>query len=104
MWRRSCARGAVTVLSLMGGKSRGVGAARRFVVGQFDHQKLDVGRVSLEAMVAGERIARGLPRGYAGLGDQLRRALSGAYLQTTEAIARRGRDRACRLRIARAEA
>ena len=71
---------------------------------QFDHQRLDVGRVSLEAVVRGEAMVRALPRGYAGLGDQLRRALSGAYLQTTEAIARRGRDRAMRLRVARAEA
>ena len=70
----------------------------------FDHQRLDVGRAGLKALVLGEAMARELPRGYAGLGDQLRRALSGAYLQTTEGIVRRGRDRAMRLRVARAEA
>ena len=71
---------------------------------QFDHQRLDVGRVALEALVRGEQAARALPRGYACLADQLRRALTSTYLNTTEAIARRGRDRAMRLRIARAEA
>ncbi len=38
------------------------------------------------------------------MADQLRRALQGAYLQTTEAAARSGADRLSRFRCARAEA
>jgi four helix bundle protein len=70
----------------------------------FDHRQLDVGRVSLEALVRGEKIAKELPRGYGCLADQMRRALASTYLNTTEAIARRGGDRKMRLRIAKAEA
>ena len=70
----------------------------------FDHRQLDVGRVSLEALVRGEKVAKALPRGYACLADQMRRALASTYLNTTEAIARRGVDRKMRLRIAKAEA
>jgi len=71
---------------------------------QFDHHRLDAFHVALEALVQGEALARALPRGYGELGDQLRRALSGAYLQTTEAAARSGADRLSRFRCARAEA
>jgi four helix bundle protein len=71
---------------------------------QFDHHRLDAFHVALEALVQGEALARALPRGYGELGDQLRRALSGAYLQTTEAAARTGADRLSRFRCARAEA
>ena len=70
----------------------------------FDHERLDVGRVMLEAAVRGIRIAEALPRGYGPLADQLKRALQGAWLQSTEAIARSGKDRQCRVRVARAEA
>ncbi len=70
---------------------------------RFAHSRLDVHRVLLEALVLGDRIVRQLPRGSAPLGDQLRRALLGAYLQTTEAAAREGADRKNRFRIARAE-
>jgi four helix bundle protein len=71
---------------------------------QFDHQRLDVGRVELEVLVRGQKLAKGLPTGYGSLADQLRRALVSMYLNTAEAIARKGRDRAMRLRIARGEA
>ena len=71
---------------------------------EFDHHRLDAFHVALDALVAGEQIARSLPRGYGKLGDQLRRALQGAYLQTSEAAARTGADRLARFRAARAEA
>ena len=70
----------------------------------FDHHRLDAFHVALEALVQGDAIARSLPRGYGTLADQLRRALQGAYLQTTEAAARSGADRLSRFRCARAEA
>jgi len=70
----------------------------------FDHERLDLGKVMLEAAVRGIRIAEALPRGFGPLADQLKRALQGAWLQSTEAIARSGKDRQCRVRVARAEA
>jgi four helix bundle protein len=77
------------------------GPERRWL---FDHHRLDAWHVALEALVLGEKIAKTVPRGYSGLVDQLRRALGGAYTQTTEAAARTGADRLARFRIARAEA
>ena len=68
------------------------------------HHSLDAFGVILEALRLGDAIARELPRGYAKLSDQLRRALLGAYLQFTEGAAREGADRNSRLRCARAEA
>ena len=76
-------------------------STRRWV---FDHHRLDAHAVALEALVLGEKITKKLPRGYSTLADQLRRALQGAYLQTTEAAARTGADRIARFRNARAEA
>ena len=70
----------------------------------FDHERLDAFHVALDALVIGDALGRALPRGYATLGDQLRRALSGAYLQTSEGAARSGADRMNRFRVARAEA
>ena len=70
----------------------------------FDHHRLDAFHVALEALAQGDAIAQSLPRGYRTLTDQLRRALQGAYLQTTEAAARSGADRLSRFRCARAEA
>lgn len=70
----------------------------------FDHHRLDAHAVALEALVLGEQIAKNIPRGYAALNDQFRRALQNAYLQTTEAASRAGADRIARFRIARAEA
>jgi len=71
---------------------------------RFDHHRLDAFHVALEALVLGMAIANVLPRGNAKLGDQLARALQGAYLQTVEASARTGADRLARFRAARAEA
>ena len=71
---------------------------------RFAHHSLDAFGVIREALRLGDAIARELPRGYAKLSDQLRRALLGAYLQFSEAAAREGADRNSRLRRARAEA
>lgn len=70
---------------------------------RFAHHRLDACHVAREALVSGDALVRRLPRGYAPLGDQLRRALLGAYLQLTEAAARDGRGRRQRFRCARAE-
>jgi hypothetical protein len=40
---------------------------------RFGHDKLDAYRVAREALILGEAIAKGLPRGYGTLADQLRR-------------------------------
>jgi hypothetical protein len=71
---------------------------------RFDHHGLDAYHVALEALVGGEAILKALPRGYGDLGDQTKRALHGAFLQTAEASARTGADRLARFRAARAEA
>ena len=70
---------------------------------RFAHHRLDAFFVAKSALVAGDAMVKKLPRGYATLGDQLRRALLGAYLQLTEAASREGADRKQRFRIARAE-
>ena len=71
---------------------------------EFDHHRLDAYGVALEALVKGQDVAKQVPRGYGTLVDQLRRALEGAFTQTTEASARTGADRLARFRSARAEA
>ena len=71
---------------------------------RFAHSRLAAYHVMLEALVRGDVVARALPRGYAKLADQLRRALFGAFLQFAEGAAREGADRKVRLRCARAEA
>ena len=73
-------------------------------IARFAHHRLDAFHVAREALVAGDALVKQLPRGYGALGDQLRRALLGAYLQLTEAAARDGNDRRNRFRCARAEA
>lgn len=70
---------------------------------RFAHHRLDAFHVAREALVGGDALVRKLPRGYAPLGDPMRRALLGAYLQLTEAAARDGNDRRQRFRCARAE-
>ncbi len=71
---------------------------------RFAHSRLDAYVVAREALVRGEAIARDLPRGYATLSDQLRRALLSAHLGVAEAAARSGADRLARFRCARGEA
>ena len=73
-------------------------------VPRFAHDRLDVYRVAREALAQGEAIARELPRGYATLADQLRRALLSAFLGVAEAASRSGADRLARFRCARGEA
>ena len=60
----------------------------------FDYQRLDAFKVAREALRLGDALARRLPRGYATLQDQLRRALLSAYLGIAEASSRQGADRA----------
>lgn len=72
--------------------------------GAFEHHKLDAFAVCREALARGDRLARRFPRGYAKLGDQLRRALLSAYLGIAEAASRTGDDRRARFRCARGEA
>jgi hypothetical protein len=55
---------------------------------RFAHHRLHAFHVARSALVAGDALVRKLPRGYGPLGDQMRRALLGAYLQLTEAAAR----------------
>ena len=70
---------------------------------RFNHHKLDAFHVAKQALVAGDALVRGFPRGYGPLADQMRRALLGSYLNLTEAAAREGHDRRQRFRCARAE-
>lgn len=73
-------------------------------VARFAHSRLAAYQVVKEALVRGDALARRLPRGYAKLADQLRRALLGAFLQFAEGACREGADRRSRLRCSRAEA
>ena len=77
---------------------------RTWQPGQFDHERLDAYWVAREALARGDRLAQTLPRGYAKLADQLRRALLSAYLGVAEASSRTGKDRLARFRCARGEA
>ena len=102
----STARRVVTPPARMGARRSSAGPrARRLPVRttRFAHHRLDAFHVAKSALVAGDAIARKLPRGYGTLADQLRRALLGAYLNLTEAAARDGNDRRQRFRCARAE-
>src|SRR6185437_3146841 len=63
---------------------------------RFPHERLDAYYVAREALTQGEAISRDLPRGYATLADQLRRALLSAHLGVAEAAARSGADRLAR--------
>jgi hypothetical protein len=45
---------------------------------RFAHHRLDAFHVSRDALVLGDALVKKLPRGYAPLGDQMRRALLGA--------------------------
>src|SRR6185436_4138909 len=70
---------------------------------RFAHDQLDAYSVARQALAQGEAIARDLPRGYATLADQLRRALLSAFLGVAEAASRSGADRLARFRCARGE-
>jgi four helix bundle protein len=73
-------------------------------VPRFDHHRLDAFSVAREALRVGDAIARRIPRGYATLADQLRRALLSAFLGIAEGSSRSGSDRLARFRCARGEA
>ena len=79
-------------------------APRDWRPGVFDFHRLDAYVVAREALVRGDALAQRLPRGYAKLADQLRRALLSAHLGVAEAASRTGADRAARFRCARGEA
>jgi four helix bundle protein len=81
-----------------------VQAPQGWRAGPFEHERLDAFVVARRALCEGERVARRLPRGYATLVDQLRRALLAAYLGVAEAASRTGADRVARFRCARGEA
>ena len=72
--------------------------------GPFDFERLDVYQAAREALAKGEMLAKGLPRGYGKLADQLRRALLSTHLNIAEAASRTGADRKARFRCARGEA
>ena len=78
--------------------------ATQWTPGPFDYERLEVSKVAEEALRRGDAVAKRLPRGNAGLADQLRRALLSSFLQTAEGASRLGADRANKLRGAKAEA
>ena len=51
---------------------------------QFEHERLDVYRTSIEFLVLSDQMASALPRGRASLADQLRRAASSIPLNIAE--------------------
>jgi len=71
---------------------------------RFNHHSLDAFTVARQALLEGEALALRLPRGYATLADQVRRALLHAYLGIAEAASRAGADRQARFRAALGEA
>ena len=71
---------------------------------RFDHHRLDAFSVARQCLLLGDAIVRRIPRGYAGLADQLRRALLASFLGIAEASSRSGSDRLARFRCARGEA
>ena len=85
-----------------GTKPSGLSADNRCA--PFAHHRLDAFRVAREALCLGDEIVRRLPRGYASLADQLRRALLSVFLGIAEASSRTGSDRIARFRCARGEA
>ena len=76
----------------------------RWTEAELDHERLDVYRaaVAIDAQVVALR-RRGA-RGHAWLYDQAERASGSMVLNLAEALARKGADRAQRLRIARGSA
>ena len=76
----------------------------RWAQAELDHERLDVYRtaVAIDAQVVALR--RRAARGHAWLHDQAERASGSMVLNLAEALARKGADRAQRLRIARGSA
>ena len=70
----------------------------------FAHQRLDAFHVSMELTLGVERLAARLPRGYADLKDQVRRAAAATTRNLTEGANRWApKDKAARFAIARGE-
>jgi four helix bundle protein len=55
-----------------------------------DHERLDVYRRSLEFLATAFALSEGVPRGYAALADQLRRAAMPIPLNIAEAVGKSG--------------
>ena len=71
---------------------------------RFAHQRLDAYRVAFELFCGVEELARDLPRGYADLKDQLRRAASATVRNLAEGANRvHPKDKAARFTVARGE-
>lgn len=71
---------------------------------RFAHHRLDAYRVALELCIDVERLAAGLPKGYADLKDQVRRAASATVRHIAEGANREHpRDKAARFAVARGE-
>jgi four helix bundle protein len=71
----------------------------------FDHEKLDAYQVALTFCQRALTIAGRLPRGHAGLADQLRRCASSIPLNIAEAVGKTSAaERAQSYRVARGEA
>src|SRR3990172_6059764 len=68
----------------------------------FTHERLDAYRVALELVTAVAPLVRGLPRGEAAIGDQLRRAADSAVLHPCEGAGRRGGGAAMGAQLRRA--
>jgi four helix bundle protein len=73
-------------------------------VHRFDHHNLAAYGVALDALTLVEQLVKSLPPRSGPLVDQLRRALTSAFLNIAEASARTAADRVSRFRCARAEA
>jgi len=71
---------------------------------RFAHERLDAYHVALELYRGVETLARGFPRGFAGLKDQLRRAAAATVLNIAEGANRiHPRDKAARFIVAKGE-
>ena len=71
---------------------------------RFAHGRLDVYHISLELYRGVESLAAGLPRGYADLKDQVRRAASATVRHIAEGANRiHPKDKAARFMVARGE-
>ena len=71
---------------------------------RFAHQRLDVYHVALDLYRGVEELAAGLPRGYADLKDQLRRAAAATVRHVAEGANRvHPKDKAARFMVARGE-
>ena len=72
---------------------------------EFNHERLEAYRVARQFLAVAHEIAQGMPRGAAGIADQLERAASSILLNTAEGAGRRaGKEKARFFDIARGSA